>query len=235
MIYCAEYCIDMPDDFPIEELARFMAAARQVLLHPDVSPAWQEFGGASNLIGWRFRASSEHWIAYRNSASSLGDSGGHEGLYCRERHLYGMFSSGVSCIESTTYALASMASHPALLGLPFGGAEQRACSPKKLLQWLTPSPEAKALVQTLHDLVYSDEWQLWVDLRNRMTHRSDLPRRIFAWAGGPPPVIRPLRFAATSSAQEVDAEFADFDKLCKWLATTLGSLLSSGHQLATGS
>lgn len=27
MRYCAEYCIDVPDDFPVDELTAFMAAA----------------------------------------------------------------------------------------------------------------------------------------------------------------------------------------------------------------
>ncbi len=224
----------MPDDFPIEELSRFIAAARRVLLQPDKSPAWQEFGGASNLIGWRFRAASEHWIAYKDSATRLGDGAGHEELYRRELDLFGMFSSGVSCIESTAYALAAMASHPKLLGLTFGIDEQRACCPRKLLKWVTPHPEAEALAGTLTNLLSSKEWPLWVDLRNRMTHRSNLPRRLFGSVGGPPPFTKPLNFAATSSTPQVEAEFADFDRLHKWLAITLGSLLSSGHKLANG-
>jgi hypothetical protein len=145
-----------------------------------------------------------------------------------------MFSAGVSCIESTTYALAALSSHPAVLGLSFDIAEQRACSPKKLLQWMTPHERSKALVGALADLLSSREWDLWVDLRNRMTHRSNLPRRHFLSVGGQPPVTKPLNFAATSSTPEVEAEIADFDTLHKWLATALGALLSSGRQLADG-
>ena len=96
MTYCAEYCIEMPDDFPVEELTQFMASARKVLLEPVKSPAWQEFAGASNLIGWRFRASSEDWLTYKNSVAKLGDGAGHDELFRRERALFGMFSTGVS-------------------------------------------------------------------------------------------------------------------------------------------
>jgi hypothetical protein len=44
-----------------------MAAARSVLLKPLKGSEWKEFAGASNLIGWRFRAASEDWEAYKRS------------------------------------------------------------------------------------------------------------------------------------------------------------------------
>jgi hypothetical protein len=63
----AEYCIDLPEDFPEQELTRYMAFARKVLLEPQKSPAWSEFGGASNLIAWHYRASYEDWQYYKES------------------------------------------------------------------------------------------------------------------------------------------------------------------------
>lgn len=55
--------LDLPDDFPAHNYSEFMAAARAVLL-PNKVEAWKEFAGASNLIGWRFRASSEDMKTY---------------------------------------------------------------------------------------------------------------------------------------------------------------------------
>jgi hypothetical protein len=232
-MYCSEYCLEMPDDFPIGELLQFMSTSRHVLLNPDKSLAWIEFAGASNLIGWRFRASSEDWIAYKKSLDTHGDSGGFEEIYFRERALFGMFSTGVSCIESTTYALAALASHPNVLSLPFGETEQRACSPKNLVKSLTPYADASLLVAVLNKLLLSREWSLWVELRNRMTHRSNLPRIINASVGAPPPVSKPLNFAPTSSTPRVEAEISEFDGLHNWLAKSLGDLLIEGRQLAT--
>ena len=48
----------LPDTSPADDYAPFMAAARAVLL-PGKGPPWQEFDGASNLIGWRFRSTRE--------------------------------------------------------------------------------------------------------------------------------------------------------------------------------
>jgi hypothetical protein len=221
----------MPDDFPVDELTKFMAVARRVLLEPDMSAAWKEFAGASNLIGWRFRGSSDYWLEYKQSLVASSDSGGHEEQFRRERALFGMFSAGVSCIESTTYALAALASHPRVLSLSFGPGEQRACSPRKLADWLAPYAAARQLTVVLNGLLVSTEWSLWVDLRNRMTHRSNLPRMIFASAGAPAPVVAPINFAQTSSTRRVEAEISDFDALHKWLARSLGSLLAEGRQL----
>lgn len=230
MRYCAEYCIEVPDDFPVEELTTFMAAARRVLLTP-LGPEWEEFAGASNLIGWRYRASSEEWHYYKHSWQTHGEAVDHEGLYRRERALFGMFTAGVSCIESTSYALAALSSHPRIGPISFGANEQRYCSPKKLLEWLSPLPTAGALTQVLSDICASAEWKLWVDLRNRMSHRSNLPRVTFGAIGAAPPPAKPLQFAATSSTPVVEGDLESFDALHTWLTESLRKLLIDGGNL----
>jgi hypothetical protein len=232
MTFCAEYCLEMPDDFPVVELTAFMVQARQILIPGgNTSAAWKEFGGASNLIGWRYRASFDAWREHKESVEKYGGGRDHEDLYLQERSLFLMFSAGVSCIESAIYALAAAASDPSVCGIGFTPKEQRACSPNRLLEWLTPHPKAANLVATLQHLLASPEWALWVDLRNRMTHRSNLPRRLFASVGAPPPQVKPLNYAPTSSTPEVDAGFADWDALHEWLARQLRKLLVSGTTL----
>ena len=56
MVYCKENCLEMPESFPADEYTQFRQAAREVLTNPAKGDAWREFAGASNLIGWRFRA-----------------------------------------------------------------------------------------------------------------------------------------------------------------------------------
>lgn len=231
MPHCAEYCLDMPDDFPCAEFTEFMAIARRVLLNPTESPAWKEFAGASNLIGWRFRASYEDWQSHKQSLIGISNPN-HEELYRRERAMFSMFSSGVASIESTMYALSALASHPTVLSFSFGPKEQRACSAHQLIKWLRPHPRANILSQVLTDLVSSPQWSLWFDLRHRMTHRSNLPRIIFASVGGPPPVTKPLVFAATSSTPDIDVDTTDFDALHSWLAITIRKLIVEGGNLA---
>lgn len=195
MTYCSEYCLEMPNDFPVVELTAFMAEARRVLIPGGItSAAWMEFAGASNLIGWRYRASSDAWKEHRESVQTHGSGRNHEDVYLQERSLFTMFSAGVSCIESTTYALAAAASDPTVCGFPFTPKEQRACSPNRLLAWLMPYVKAADLVAALQQVLATPEWTLWVDLRNRMTHRSNLPRRLFASVGAPPPQVKPLNY-----------------------------------------
>lgn len=229
MTFCTELGLELPDDFPVTELIAFMAEARRVLIPGgNTAPAWKEFGGASNLIGWRYRASFEGWQKHRASVQAYGGGRNHEDLYHQERSLFFMFSAGVSCIESTTYAMAAAASDSNVCGIAFAEKQQRDCSPNRLRMWLAPHPKATDLVASLQDLVTAPEWKLWVDLRNRMTHRSNLPRRHFASVGSPPPQVNPLNYAPTSSTPEVDADLADWDELHQWLAWQLRKLLVSG-------
>ncbi|WP_213361321.1 hypothetical protein [Brachymonas denitrificans] len=231
MRYCDEYCINVPDDFPIDELTCFMAAARRILLQPQKGSEWQEFAGASNLIGWRFRAAGEEWENYKRSWNELGVAVPHEGIYVREKALFNMFSAGVSCMDSTAYALAALASHPSVLALPFGAKEQRACSLNRLNDWLAQKAPATGLAAALRTICTSDEWKLWGDLRNRMSHRSNLPRIINASVGAPLPPAMALHFAATSSTPPVEGELPLFDALHTWLAKALQTLLLEGAAL----
>ena len=169
MVFSIEHQLDLPEDFPVDEMVAFMAAARSVTLWPTKSLAWKELGSASNLIGWRFRSCHEDMSRYIESWKRFGSNVSFEEMYSREKALFGMFTAGVSCIESACYALHALASHPKALALPFGEKEQRSCSPAKLKQRLEKYPDANALVASLDLLTCSTEWAIWVDFRNRMT------------------------------------------------------------------
>jgi hypothetical protein len=225
--------LDLPDAFPAHEYSDFMAAARAVLL-PNKTEAWKEFAGASNLIGWRFRSSFEDMRTYIASWQKYGANVSFEEIYLRERALFGMFSSGVSCVESVCYASYALASHPSVLGLVFGEPEQRRCNPSQLRNALGSHSRAKALVSDLTALTNSNEWNLWVDLRNRMTHRSNLPRIIYAAVGSTPPPAKALQFAATSSTPAFEADESHLEALFLWLSKSLGQLLTGGRHLASG-
>src|SRR6478735_3764138 len=142
-------------------MVAFMAAARSIVLTPTKSDSWKELAGASNLIGWRFRGCHEDMTKYIDSWKLHGANVSFEEIYLRDRALFGMFTAGVSCIESTCYALNALASHPTLLGLPFGQQEQRNCSPKQLKERLSKHAKAQALVSALEVLTSSNEWKWW--------------------------------------------------------------------------
>ena len=215
MVFSTEHQLELPDSFPADEMVAFMAEARRLLLSPTKSEAWKELGGASNLIGWRFRGCHEDIRKYIDSWQVHGANISFEE----------MFTAGVSCIESTCYALNALASHPKVLGLPFGNQEQRRCNPKRLKESLSKHPEAKALAATLDVLTGSTEWAFWIDLRNRMTHRSNLPRISHGAVGAEPPPAKALHFAATSSTPAFEADVSHLEAIFAWLAISLRNLL----------
>ena len=227
--------LDLPIEFPTVEYAAFMEAARSVLLPPAEGEYWKEFGGASNLIGWRYRSSYEYMRYYVDSWQEKGSNISFEEIYMRDRALFGMFTSGVSCIDCTSYALLALASHPSIISLAYGDKERRRCSPKSLQKKLQPHPLAQPLVDILTKLNNSDEWRLWVDLRNRLTHRSNLPRITQAAMGGTLPPAKSVHFAATSSTPHIEANEELLLSLFSWLSISLKGLLNGGYQLVENS
>lgn len=230
-MYCKENALDMPDAFPCEAFTRYRETARRVLETPYGTDAQKEFGGASNLIGWRFRACHEDWQAYQKWFAASETQPSHEANFRCERALFGMFSSGVSCIESMTYSLAALASHPHVLSLPFGEKHQRKCNPAKLAEWLNEYAAASRLKSVLLDVTALDEWKFWVDPRNRMTHRSSLPRIIRVNVGAPTPPAQALDFAKTSSTSAIQKDGPGVERHLEWLADSLRVLLERGTDL----
>ena len=230
MIYCDENCLDMPDDFPAEEYTNLMAVARRTLLNPK-GVEWREFGGASNLIGWRYRAATEDWLSYKSSWDTHGPSVGLEGIYGREKMLFGMFTAGVSCIEAAVYALAAMLSHKDIAGIAFGEKERKNCGPSRLRSKLSGQDRAANLHSVLVELCESDEWEMWLSLRNRMVHRSWLPRVSRAAVGESPPPAQALDFGETTSTPAIRGDLSEFDSLHSWLTSTLTKLLVEGASL----
>lgn len=224
--------LEMPTTFPAAEYEGFMTAAKSVLL-PIKTDAWKEFAGASNLIGWRFRGAAEYMDEYLESWNKLGSNVGFEELYKRERSLFGMFSSAVSCLESTSYALYALASHPAVLGVSFREAEQRKCNPLRLRNALASHARASLLVSALSAIIDSQELALLIDFRNRMTHRSNIPRVIYGAMGSELPLAKALQFAATSSSPAWEADASHLGSLFFWIASSLGRVLNSGEVLAS--
>jgi len=225
--------IKVPATFPIEQFDSFMGAAKSTLL-PNKGDPWREFGGASNLIAWRYRACIEYFERYIHLWMNPPSAEPFEVIYERERVWFGAFVSGVSCIESTSYALYALSSHPKVLSVKFGVKEQRQCSPKTLVEVLRPHNRAETLVVTLDQMLSSSEWSHWSELRNRMAHRSNLPRIIYGGTGSSPPASKPVQFAGTSSTRETIGDEAWIASQCQWLSGCLKELLVSGARLASG-
>jgi hypothetical protein len=138
--------------------------------------------------------------------------------------LFGFFSGGVSCIEATCYGIYALASHPKILGVPFGPEEQRRAFPAGLRDATKKHRVAAPLTTALNKLLGSHQWKTWLEVRNRIAHRSNLPQ-IITMSTGPLPPSPPLHVAGTSSTKAFRANLEDLQKLLVWLGETQRELL----------
>jgi hypothetical protein len=223
--------LELPESFPLLDYERFVTAVRSTV--PSGSDARREFNGASNIIGWRFRSAMEDKEAYLSSWRAFSIHASFEELYSRERHLFGMFVSGVSCVEAICYACYAVASAPTLLALPFDEEIRRYRSaPKHLLKVLGTTAPGSSLESALRSLVSAPEWDVWVSFRNTMTHRSNIPRIIKGVGGGPPPPAKIMEFSSTWSSPSLDGDEETIESLTLWLTASSSALLAGGASLA---
>ncbi len=220
----------IPSLFPLEAFEEFVNTVRTVTASD--SEARREFNGASNLIGWRFRACVEDKEGYMASWRLYGADVSFDAIYHRERLLFGTFVSGVSCIEAAVYACYALASNSNVFDLPFDETTRKHSGPGPLLKQLKSFNQSLVLVSVLQQLIDSDKWKLWKGFRNTMTHQSNLPRIIPGAIGGPLPPTNPLEFAATWSSKAFSGDEATFDALISWLADSLEEVLKGGVKLA---
>lgn len=66
------------------------------------------------------------------------------------------------------------------------------------------------------------------DLRNRMNHRSNIPRIGLGAGGAEAPSEQALQFVATSSTAAIEADTPYLEGLFAWLADALRGLLEQG-------
>lgn len=223
--------LHMPNLFPVSAFEEYVNRARAVA-EPG-NEANHEFGRAVNLIGWRFRACIEDKEGYMASWRQYGADVSFDAIYLRERLLFGVFVSGVSCIEATIYSCYALASYPNVFNLTFDEHTRRFKSGlKQLTKELRMIDPTIMLISVLEELDNSEQWRMWKDLRNTMAHRSYLPRIIHAAIGADLPPDKVLDFAATWSTKALNGDEATFDELLYWLSGSLTKLFNAGAMLA---
>lgn len=236
MVYSIVHDLNLPDNFPVNEMIAFDTAAKSILTLPtEFAPdtaAWQEYVGATNLIGWRFRSCHENMTIWIESWNAHNADVSAEENYLRDRALFGMFTSGLSCIESTCYALHALASHSSILSLEFDNIKQGKASPKNLWRILPSSIKAVRLKDRLKVLIDSDDFIRLSDLRNRMSHRSNLPRNQTLSMGAELPLAMKLDFGETTSTEALLLDELFLENMITWLASSVCDLLVEGAVLA---
>jgi hypothetical protein len=223
--------LDLPDLFPLQEFEQYHFAAREVLPRP--SDYRTEFGRASNVTAWRFRACVEHKTTLCASWAAEGPHS-FEALYFQERNLFEMFACGVSTIESVCYACYALLSfvEPSL---PFDEPARRAwTSPGKVVSLLGRTRPQSALTAALQEVIASREWRVWRRYRNAMSHRGSVPRIIRGLVGGSPPPPLIFQFAPTSSTDALEGNEEVLTHHLLWLAASTRKLFVAGAALARG-
>src|SRR5262249_2222910 len=129
------------------------------------------------------------------------------------------------------YAIYAFASHTSVLGLPFGPRERFSANLTGLRSAVAAVDSTHHIVPTLDTILADPNWRIWTQLRNRMTHRGNLPRVIRGSTGGSAPPGFAMEFAATSSSDAVRVDELGFDALMAWLPAKLELLLQAGAAL----
>jgi hypothetical protein len=233
MIYCENACLDMPAAFPCHEYTLWRTAAGQlVAASPHGDPAWEHLG-ASNLTAWRFRQAWENWDWLKAFAEHTPDGGNHEDHCVTDDRMFSMLTAISSCIESTVYSISALASLPSIVGFPFAtqSVQRNGSSPTWLLDKIAQHPKAGLLSHELTALVASPQWLFFMDLRNRVSHRSNLSKPGFATMGGTLPAPIDFHYSATTSTPEVALTIAQFEGDLAWLAGTLQRILTAARAL----
>ena len=174
MPYIENLCINMPPEFPAVQFTQLRKLQQTVLVTDGVqSPQCKEFGLASNALAWRYRAAHEELSFLRGHYSQKTAPVDHEDLYGREKALFNFFTSSVSCIETAIYAIAAYTSK--VLSYDFTAKKQTIRSPDVLHGWLKPHTQAEKLTLVVDELSKSTEWAFLLHVRNRLSHRGNLP------------------------------------------------------------
>lgn len=239
MVFSKVHQLDLPSNFPFTEMEAFKVAADSILRPETSVEAWQEYAGATNLIGWRFRNCHEDMERWVGSLNTHGENGDFEEEYLRERALFGFFTAGLSCIESTCYALYALAYHLELLNPSDLAKKQQKkqdiwrAYPSDLRDLLLEKPKTVVLKIKLKDLTDSGEYKRLNELRNRVTHRSNLPRKQTLGVSNNAHQV----FAKTNSTKlsEEEKELTINELFLKdmltWLAESVRALLVEGARL----
>jgi len=232
MLLSKVHSINLPSNFPFSEMEAFKTAADSILTLEIPGAAWQEYAGATNLIGWRFRGCYEDmnkWMDLWNHCNKASL----EETYLRERALFGFFTAGLSCIEATCYALYALARHLELLDpqlLAKKRDEWHSC-PFDLNKILLEQPETLALKARLQVLIASDNYKRLKELRNRMNHRSDIPINYTLNMGAELPPAEKQNFARTTSTEAFNLGVSELESMFNWLAISVRDLLVEGTNL----
>jgi len=232
MAYCENLCLEMPASFPCSEYTLWRSTASPIVAAaPPGDPACESLA-ASNLTAWRFREACEAWARIKRLVHDKPNGGSHEDQYQMDSDMFTMLTAMISCIESTLYSISAVGSLPTVVGYLFDHkAQKKGSDASWLLGMVAGNSKAAMLANELTSLAGSAQWTFLLDLRNRVSHRSNLSRVGFATVGGVLPAPVPFHYAATTNTPEIRKTVPDFESYHTWFADTVRRLIVGAHAL----
>ena len=205
--------IIMPSDFPqvpYDAIHRYCLPT--VTNEPPDGEKWCEYQGAWNAIAYRFRALSDHDVAYVDAIAGQNP----EDRYQQERELFGFFVSGLATLEACCYGLYFLGS--LVKPLTFPVENRRGITPSKTKDCYSEAFPNDPLTSVLEVLIRDDDYKDWRAFRNVLLHRS-APGRIIS-VGGESPRHDTWKLKETFLTRELTSTRRH------WLASVLQDLLS---------
>ena len=223
--------LPVPSDFPTTEFvsAELEFRARTGTSPVSPAPTWTEFSSAWMAVAYRFLDATYFDEEFRASFSTYGAAPEAPERYRQERHLFGLFVSGLSAIESLCYGVCAIAweANPKHVSLAKPG-QKKGVSPESTRDRLQAHFGGDAITQTLDALIASQPYRDWVDIRNSLAHRTSPGRKHYKHLGSAPAPEPPSEWGDLVLDGNVTADHR------LWLRDVLASLLADAGRFASG-
>jgi len=208
--------LQMPEDFSISS---YESIHQRVCSNSKTeSNSWIEYAGAWNAIAYRFLALTDHGKAFTESIKRAGDAPPQPERYIQERELFAFFVNGLATIESFCYGLFAIASMVNQIDFPIATQKDlKLINPEKTTTQFKKAFAGKGITDALAQLIDSQDYGDWKDIRNVLAHRS-APGRIFYASTHPP-----TQAALWKIGIQLDDRTTESRR--EWLAKTLSTLL----------
>jgi hypothetical protein len=176
--------VPVPQDFPKDP---YESVIDQLQPHKGKNErAFEEFIAGWAAIAHRFLDCASHDEAFTYSVKHHGSTPEPPERHLQERALFGFFVTGLSALESASYALWMAGAMDKPAEFPIGtSAALQGITPGSTRDKYKSAYPGTSVTAKLEDLMASSQWQEWKELRNILTHRSAPGRHISLIVGTP--------------------------------------------------
>lgn len=213
--------IAMPPDFPVTPYEAIHS--RMVTKNNTYPNSWAQYSGAWNAVAYRFLSCAYHSDAFTESVRRVGNSPPSPERCKQEQELFGFFVTGLAAIESLCYGLFAICSilNPREFPITLP-SNLRVITPEKTKEKFLSVFPSEALTTALQQMLDSQDFKDWNEIRNILVHRS-APGRNFYEGGhnhGEALWIRGIQIDTNTTVSRRS-----------WLAGTLSTLLNGADTL----